>query len=113
MKNRVVILLAVLVITVGIVGVLARNGSKDIKVNADAGEQAVQNTVVDSTPVAAPHVERVDVVNVGALEHEQDAGDFSNLSRGYIDVDMSGDWSEGDIPLDKCDDGYIIPIEIN
>lgn len=111
MRNRVVILVVVLVVTAGIVGVLARNGSTGVEVNTDTGEEAVQNTTACADPEIAAAAKRAAATKVSALEHEQNAGDFSNLSRGYIDVDMSGDWSEGDIPLDKCDDGYVIPIE--
>ena len=110
MRNRIIILVVALVITSGIVGIFARSGSTSIDV---AGEETVKNTVVEAAPASESPVERVVAENTGVPEHEQnnDTNDISNLSRGYIDVDRSGDWSEGDIPLQSSDDGYIIPVK--
>jgi FlaG/FlaF family flagellin (archaellin) len=36
----------------------------------------------------------------------------NNFSRGYIDVDLSGDWSEGDIELTPDGEGgYYVPVQ--
>ena len=110
MKKSVVILVIVLVVTTAIVGIIARNGSIGSNDDADTTVQIME--VEEAADVGVePAVEPVAPVNNDAGDTGEIVEDSSNLSRGYIDVDQSGDWSEGDIPLETCDDGYIVPVE--
>lgn len=110
MKKSVVILVIVLVVTAGIVGIIARNGSTGTD---DDGDKMVQipEVVTEADVDTESAVESVTPANTDAGDTGEIVEDFSDYSRGYIDVDQSGDWSEGDIPLETCDDGYIVPVE--
>ncbi len=63
----------------------------------------VEENTGDITPTA--------IVSAG-IDNPVGTDPVDNLSRGYIDVDYSGDWSEGDIELTPDGEGgYYVPVQ--
>ena len=112
MKKKAIGLVVAFAVLAGMVGASAcaypidAGSSTDNTLNA---ETAGLNTDVGDTTVTKSSA--TSLMPADSIAESED-GVGNPGSRGYIDMDRSGDWSEGDIPLASDGDTYYIPASI-
>ena len=82
--------------------------SADTESNTDTGSTT---PAMVSSADYQPNVDSPTITGAGGSNGEGSEAGIEGLgSRGYIDMDHSSDWSEGDVALEFDGDTYYIPV---